>query len=75
MKTDRDEKIVVPDGYVTIAELAEMANCTTCTARNRVYAQAVPHMFIPRVNAAGKPLGARPLMVVERKAGMYAVIK
>lgn len=71
----RDDEAVIPDGFVTVAELAELAECSCNTARNRIHAAGCEYRLIPRVNAAGVLLGARKLMVVPQREGLYAVLK
>ena len=64
----RCEQFVIPEGYITSADLAEIHRTqhgypvTQQTVRNRTRAAALPARRFLRVNAQGVPLGGRPVL-------------
>lgn len=62
MPKPRDTKPVVPAGYLTATELADLYKRSPQSIRIRMDYDNVPRICIPRVNAAGEPIGGHRLV-------------
>ena len=72
----RDPRAVIARKYITTAEICALFaekhgyTITQQTARKRTRAAGIRSFRIPRVNAKGIPLGARPVLAYYRTAAL-----
>ena len=69
----RDYTYICPPGFISTANLAELAGILRGTVIKRCTRAYLIPKAVPRVNAQGLKLGGRPLFLYPKDAALHAV--
>lgn len=70
----RDYTYINPPGFISTANLAELAGIQRGTVIQRCTRAYIIPKAVPRVNAQGLKLGGRPLFLYPKDAALHAVL-
>lgn len=72
---DTASNYIVPDGYISLPDLAELAECCKDTAHARLKRAGVPFKRIPRAVKPGRPAGGQLMYIFPQKEALEAALQ
>lgn len=72
---DTASTYIVPDGYISLPDLAELAECSKDVAHARLKRAGVEGKLVPRQTKAGGKQGGRKMYIFPQKEALEAVLQ
>ena len=72
---DTASTYIVPDGYISLPDLAELAECSKDVAHARLKRAGVEGKLVPRLTKAGGKQGGRKMYIFPQKEALETVLQ